>query len=191
MNLPKAKLSCDEATKLWIKERSEYAKEQLVLSNIGLVGMIMRQYGISTQDEDSFSDGIVGLVKAVNGFNASRDCVFSTYAVLCIKHELFRPFQKKRIKVTVSLDEPIPLESGDSVSFDDIVSDGKRFEDEIECAVTLKQFTEKLSEREREVLSLFKDGMTQSQTAKALGVSQAQISRTVRKMRDKYKSQNT
>lgn len=99
--------------------------------------------------------------------------------------------EKKRVEIAFSLDDICNLESGDNISFGDMIPDNKKFEEDIECAVALKQFTEKLSEREQKVLLLYKNGMTQSQTAKVLGVSQAQISRTIRKMREKYKIQNT
>lgn len=101
MNLPKAELDRDKAMELWFEEHSEYAKEQLVLSNVGLVGTVMRQYGLSIQDEDLFAIGIIGLVKAVVGFDISRGCAFSTYAVLCIKHEILHTFRKKKSRDSV------------------------------------------------------------------------------------------
>ena len=70
-------------------------------------------------------------------------------------------------------------------------TDNKRFEEDIESVVTLKQFIKQLSEQERKIIFLIcENGMTQSQIAKVLGVSQTQISRIIKKMREKYKIQN-
>lgn len=42
MNLPKPTLDRDTAMKLWINEHSDYAKEQVVLNNVGMVGIVLK-----------------------------------------------------------------------------------------------------------------------------------------------------
>lgn len=69
MNFPKPKLDRETAMKLWIKEHSDYAKEQIVLNNTGMVGIVLKSLNLNTQDEDLYSTGLIGVVKAVNTFN--------------------------------------------------------------------------------------------------------------------------
>lgn len=72
MNLPKAKIDRDTAMQLYQTERSAYVKEQLVLANIGIVGIVLKSLNLSTQDEDLYSIGIIGLLKAVNSFDSEK-----------------------------------------------------------------------------------------------------------------------
>lgn len=94
MNLPKAKLDRDVALKLWCDTHSDYAKEQMVLGNVGLIGMVLKRFNLNTQDEDLFSTGIFGLVKAVNSYNPEKG-KFKTYAPHVIRNEILMSFRKK------------------------------------------------------------------------------------------------
>lgn len=59
MNLQKPQIDRETAMKLWIEERSDYAKEQVVLNNIGMVGVVLKSLNLNPLDEDLFSTGIV------------------------------------------------------------------------------------------------------------------------------------
>lgn len=189
MNLPKPELDSDKAMELWLKEHSEYEKEQLVLSNIGLVGIVMRQCSLSIQDEDLFATGVVGLIKAVNTFDKSKGYAFTTYAVKIIRNEIYMTFRKKNVSIAFSLDDTYKLDNGESISYMDMTADDKTFEESIENKVILKQLFSKLSAREQQVFFMtYGENMTQKKISDLLGVSQAQVSRILRKVREKYKS---
>lgn len=47
--------------KLWISDHSEYAKEQVVLNNVGLIGLVMKRLNLNLFDEDLYENGIIGL----------------------------------------------------------------------------------------------------------------------------------
>lgn len=64
MNFPKSELSKQDALHLWITCRSEYAKEQMFLTNYGIVFFVMQRLGIPAFDEDMFQIGSIGLLKA-------------------------------------------------------------------------------------------------------------------------------
>lgn len=95
MNLPKPTLNRETAMKLWIKERSDYAKEQVILNNTGMVGLVLKSLNLNTQDEDLYSIGMIGVVKAVNTFNPDKGVKFSTYATPIIRNEILMTFRKK------------------------------------------------------------------------------------------------
>lgn len=189
MNLPKAELDRDKAMELWLEEHSEYAKEQLVLSNIGMIGIVMKSLNISVMDEDTFATGMVGLVKAVNGFDISKGFAFSTYATNVIRNEILMTFRKKKVDIAFSLDDVLNLDNGECVSYADMTASNTQFEDEIECTIALKQFFDNLSEKEKAVIILTsKKNMTQCDVAKKLGISQAQVSRIIKIARSKYET---
>lgn len=187
MNLPKPQISRDVAMELWIKERSDYAKEQLVLNNTGMVRLILKQLNLDLLDEDLFSIGLIGVVKAVNTFNPDNGTKFSAYATPIIRNEILMTFRKKRIMPSFSLDEPCRLENEEEISYADMIADNRRFEEEIISNIQAKHMFDFLNEREKKVAILILEGKTQKQIAEICGLSQSYISRVLTKACKKCK----
>lgn len=189
MNLPKAEIDRDAAMQLWLTEHSEYAKEQLVLANVGMVGLVLKSIGLSTLDDDLYSTGIVGLIKAVNHFDSEKEIKFSTYAAHVIRNEILMTRRKKKVDISFSLDDTANLECGDAVPYADIISSEKRFEDEIITKVQYEEMLCKLSDRERNIIILFSVyDKTQREISALTGLSQSYVSRIIRGVRRKYDS---
>lgn len=71
------------------KRGDEKAKEKLVILNSGLVNSIAARFvGRGTDIEDLRELGMLGLIKAIESFDESRGCAFSTYAVPLIFGEI-------------------------------------------------------------------------------------------------------
>ena len=67
------------------------AKERLITGNLKLVLSILRRFNNKKYNlDDLFQIGVVGLVKAVDNFDLSFNCLFSTYAVPLISGEIKR-----------------------------------------------------------------------------------------------------
>lgn len=116
---------------LWISERSDYAKEQLVLNNQGVVGIILKSLNLNPLDEDLYATGIVGVVKAVNTYNPDKGVKFSAFATPVIRNEILMTLRKKRIIPAFSLDEPYDLGNGEQVDYADMIADERRFEEKL------------------------------------------------------------
>lgn len=188
MNLPKPKIDRDSAMTLWISERSEYAKEQLVLNNTGLIGTILKSLSLNPADEDLFAIGLLGVVKAVNTFDSEKGFEFSTFATTIVKNELLMTFRKRRIVPAFSFDETYISKKGEEIDYSDMVSDGKNFENEIIEYINFQIILADLSERERKIILLSLDGKTQNEIAKICGISQAQVSRIIKSDYKKFKT---
>lgn len=183
MNLPKAKLDRDTAMQLWTNERSDYAKEQVVLTNIGIVGMVMKQLKLNTSDEDLFSTGIVGLVNAVNKYDAEKGIKFSTFATVIIKREVIRAFRKKRVDVAFSLDDTKNLGGRKEIPYADMIPSKTDVENEVISREAVNQVIDGLSGRESDIIDLiFFQEKTQMDVAEEMGISQAQVSRILRNL---------
>lgn len=66
-------------------------RDYLVTANMGLVYMVLKRFANRGQEqEDLFQIGIIGLMKAIDKFDISRDFSFSTYAVPMIIGEIRR-----------------------------------------------------------------------------------------------------
>lgn len=189
MNLPEPNLDRETAMNLWISERSDYAKEQVVLNNKGLVGNVLKSLNLDFFDDDLFMTGLVGVVKAVNKFDSERGFEFSTWATPIIRNEILHTLRKKQVISAFSLDELYKVERGDEVLFADMIADERRFEEESIANIHFENMFNSLNETEKRIISLRMDGKTQQEIGKACGISQAQASRIIKKIYQKYKTE--
>ena len=66
-------------------------RDMLVTENIGLIYMVLRRFhNRGVMEEDLFQIGAIGLLKAIDKFDVSRELSFSTYAVPMIIGEIRR-----------------------------------------------------------------------------------------------------
>ncbi len=86
-------LSNDEMLKLFIeyKNGNISLKDKLVTCNLKLVLSILKRFNNDKYNmDDLFQIGCIGLIKAVDNFDLSFNCLFSTYAVPLILGEIKR-----------------------------------------------------------------------------------------------------
>ena len=128
MNLPKSELSKQEALQLWSTCHSEYAKEQMILTNYRIVFSIMKRLGIPAFDEDMFQVGVIGLLNAIDTFEVSKGYQFSTYAFPIVRNELLMELRKRRksVKAAFSLDDNADIDTGESVPYADMIRSEER-----------------------------------------------------------------
>lgn len=69
-------------------------RERMIEENIGLVHSVAKRFrGRGAEYEDLFQSGCIGLIKAVDNFDAEKGFQFSTYAVPVIMGEIKRVFR--------------------------------------------------------------------------------------------------
>jgi len=165
------------------------AKNALIEHNLRLVVYIARKFentGIGI--EDLISIGAIGLIKAVNTFDASKKIKLATYASRCIENEILMHLRRtSRLKLEVSFDEPLNVDwDGNELLLSDILgteSDivGRDLEDAVDKELLRIALTH-LTPREQQIVEL-RFGLnnhpecTQKQVADLLGISQSYISR--------------
>ena len=161
----------------------------LIERNLRLVVYIARKFentGINI--EDLISIGTIGLIKAVNTFDASKNIKLATYASRCIENEILMFLRRNgKQKKEVSFDEPLNTDwDGNELLLSDIMGTDndmvfKHIEDEVEKELLLSALT-KLSDREKTIMELRfglrgESERTQKQVADMMGISQSYISR--------------
>ena len=99
-----SKEEMDELLKKF-KEGDTQAKEKIATGNLRLVLSIIKKYNNGKNDmNDLFQIGCVGLMKAIENFDSSFNCLFSTYAVPLILGEVKRYIRDSNtIRVTRSI----------------------------------------------------------------------------------------
>ena len=178
---------------------TEYANEAralLIEHNLRLVVYIAKKFdntGVGV--EDLISIGTIGLIKAINTFNRSKNIKLATYASRCIENEILMYLRRNnKTKLEVSIDEPLNVDwDGNELLLSDILGTDedviyKDLETEVERS-QLKRAISKLGERERTIIMLrfgLNDPddmeMTQKEVADYLGISQSYISRLEKKI---------
>ena len=177
---------------MWIErltERDEAAKNALIEHNLRLVVYIARKFeNTGVGIEDLISIGTIGLIKAVNTFDASKKIKLATYASRCIENEILMHLRRtSRLKLEVSLDEPLNVDwDGNELLLSDILGTendvvSRDLEDEVDRELLRKALT-RLSSREKRIVELrfglnSQPECTQKQVADMLGISQSYISR--------------
>ncbi|WP_207641597.1 RNA polymerase sporulation sigma factor SigE [Syntrophomonas palmitatica] len=164
-------------------------KAALIEHNLRLVVYIAKKFentGINI--EDLVSIGTIGLIKAVNTFEPSKNIKLATYASRCIENEILMYLRRNlKNRVEISLDEPLNVDwDGNELLLSDVLgTEGdmiyKKIESEVEKNL-LHQAMHKLSNREKTIIQL-RFGLgdvaekTQKEVADILGISQSYISR--------------
>ena len=169
-------------------------RDKLVEHNLRLVVYIARRFENTGVDlDDLVSVGTIGLIKAVNSFNADKNIKLATYASRCIENEILMHLRRTvKLKSEVSFDEPLNTDwEGNELMLCDVMgTDGdvvyKKIENGVETELLGVALT-RLNDREREIVEL-RYGLngveekTQREVADMLGISQSYISRLEKKI---------
>ena len=163
------------------------AREKLIRHNLRLVAHIVKKYyALPGDQEDLVSIGTIGLMKAVDTFDATRKARFSTYASRCIENEIRMQFRRERKSgQTVSLQEALEADGDSALTLADVIQDGFCMEDSCERQEDvrrLRQLLDTLPARERQILLLRyglagQPPLTQLETAQLLQISRSYVSR--------------
>ena len=178
----------EEDVLLRLPDDSE-ARAVLIEHNLRLVVYIARKFentGICV--EDLISIGTIGLIKAINTFNPTKNIKLATYASRCIENEILMYLRKNQLRRSeVSIDEPLNVDwDGNELLLSDILGTEndiiyRDIEEEVD-KMLLSEAMKKLSQRERKIMEL-RFGLnnhrelTQKEVADLMGISQSYISR--------------
>jgi RNA polymerase sporulation-specific sigma factor len=80
--------------------------------HLGLVRKVALQYispGSKVDDTEEYSDGLMGLFKAINSFDSTKHNQFSTFAFQCIKNTIVQGIRGRQTKKKQVI-KPISLE---------------------------------------------------------------------------------
>lgn len=172
----------------------EKARLTLIERNLRLVVYIAKKFdNTGVELDDLVSIGTMGLIKAVSGFDSSKNIKLATFASRCIENEILMYLRKiSRTRGEISLDEPLNVDwEGNVLLLSDVLGTEPdaiyhdiEMKDEKE---TLMESFNKLGERERQIVELRyglggKEEMTQKEIAEMMGISQSYISRLEKKI---------
>ena len=239
-----AALGDRELLKLYHEQGDASAREELVNRHLPLVKSLARRYaGRGEALEDIEQVGAIGLIKAIDRYELSREVALTTYATPNVVGEIKRHFRDKgwAIRVPRALQElngkmgptieTLTSRLGRSPSIAEIAAEfettpeqvleameagsayapvslsvGPTSEGELDPLETIGDVDEEfartedrtslepalaaLPEREQEILRMrFEEGLTQTQIAEKVGISQMHVSRLIRRSLERMRKQ--
>jgi RNA polymerase sigma-B factor len=244
MSLPVSSASDRDLLRRYHEFGDASAREELVERHLPLVRSLARRYaGRGESLEDIEQVGAIGLIKAIDRYELSREVALTTYATPNVVGEIKRHFRDKgwAIRVPRALQElngkmgptieRLTTKLGRSPSIAEIAAEfettpeqvlealeagsayapaslsvGPGVEGELDPMETIGTEDEEfertddraslepalagLPEREREILRMrFAEGLTQTQIAEKVGISQMHVSRLIRRSLDRMREQ--
>ncbi len=188
------------------------------LFQVGCIGLMKAIDNFDTSHNVRFSTYAVPMIigeirrylRDNNPIRVSRSIRDLAYRALQVKEQLMNENQKEpsvseiaeqmnvparnvvlaleAVSEPISLYDPVYSDEGDTIYVIDQISD-KSSDTEFLDEILTKQAINDLGEREKKILSLrFMNGMTQTEVAKEMGISQAQVSRIEKGAMNKIKS---
>lgn len=185
-------LTPDEEKQCLLKmaEGDEEARNVLIERNLRLVAHISKKYSTTNIDQDDLiSIGSIGLIKAINSFDYTKNIKLATYAARCIDNEILMFIRSsKKTKAEVFLNESIGKDKDDNeITLIDVIGrDEMCVDDEIDLKLKIRDLYLKIKEilkgREKTILEL-RYGLggiqprTQHEIAEMMGISRSYVSR--------------
>ena len=165
------------------------------------VEMIAMKYIHSPLEKDDLvQEGMIGLFKAIQDYDKSKEAVFSTFAELCISRQLYSAVKssnrKKNIPLNtyVSIYSPVYSEQGEetegSFMVDHSLEAAELSPEEIlidrenVCSLRCK-IEECLSAMEKQVFDLYMEGMTYQEIARHLDKEPKSIDNALQRIKSK------
>ena len=158
----------DEELALQAKLGDEKAENILLEQYKSLVVKIARSYFIlGGEMEDIVQEGMIGLYKAIKGYDNKKNASFKTFATMCIKHQIQSAIKTANAKKNAPLSNSVSLQSFSENSDDEDflpvnlifqISPDEKIINREEYKTLLKNIKKMLCNKEMQVLKLYLKG---------------------------------
>lgn len=166
------------------------AREELIERNLRLVAHIVKKYNNADEDpSDLISIGTIGLIKAIDSFDAKRQTRIAPYASRCINNEILMSIRaEKHNKNNIFLSDTITQDKdGEEMTYQELIesteiSPQTDLENKVQLDYLMKVAIHILDPREKEIILMrygFTTGKceTQLDVAEKLNISRSYVSR--------------
>ncbi len=174
------------------------AEETLVTRYNRFVRTCARPFFLAGGDsEDLTQEGMVGLIKAVREYDASKEASFRTFAEICIRSRLYSVLRAaardkhKALNQSVSLDTP-EFDSNSYTSGTNNLAQRNPEDfliDREHTAALLSGVRKQLSEFEAKILGYYLDGLSCREIAETVGKPPKSVDNAVQRIRRKVAQQ--
>ena len=197
---PPLERQSDEALCALAASGVRQAEEILVTRYNRLVRTCARPFFLIGGDsEDLTQEGMVGLLKAVREYDASKEASFRTFAEICIRNRLYSVLRAAARDKHMALNQSVPLDTPffDANSYTSGTSDLTQRDPEAylidreHTAALLSGVRKQLSEFEAKILGYYLDGLSCREIAETVGKPPKSVDNAVQRIRRKVARQTS
>ena len=183
------------------QNHDDIAMEELFREFKPKVIAISREYFLIGADfDDLIQEGMIGLYKAVNVYDKTKNHNFGAFASLCIHRQLQNAVKQYNRKKNSPLNAYLPIEyfggveqSGDKknvklIIVDDTSDFEQNFIDKEMNAIMISRVKDLLDETQFKLLKMFLNGATYSEMATRLNLTTKQVDNMLQAIKKKLKS---
>ena len=182
------------------KNNDAKATEELLTFFKSKVTAISREYFlIGAEFDDLIQEGMIGLYKAINVYDETKNHNFSAFASLCIHRQLQNAVKNANRKKNNPLNSYLPIKYYDGTQDSDegltnlvIVDDTSDIEqnyiDKELKAIVISKVKEILSEQQFDILKMFLNGESYVKIAKTFDITTKQVDNMLQAIKKKLKT---
>lgn len=175
----------------------EKAENEILERYKGLVVKIARSYFIlGGEMEDIVQEGMIGLYKALKGYDKKKNASFKTFATMCIKHQIQSAIKVANAKKNSPLSNSVSLQSFSENSDDEDflpvslifqISPDEKVINKENYQNLLENIKKMLSDKEFQVLKYYLKGYTYKEISNILETSEKSIDNSLSRIKSKLK----
>ncbi len=154
---------------------------------------------VGSEKDDMIQEGYIGLYKAIKSFDAEKQNSFKTFATICIERQLITAVKNSNRQKHIPLNSSVSLNAtayeegeGDNTTVIEILDANKVSEDPLDIITKREYFDsveknidDSLSNFEREVLKLYKNGYSYASIAEKLETKVKSVDTAIQRIRKK------
>ena len=164
---------------------------RLIEENHNLIYSLLYKYHLDV--EEWYDLAAIGLCKAANTYNNGKSG-FSTYAYKCMYTTIMMEKRKENAMRTIPQNQIVYYENqvseeskeNDTSTFLNYIPSKQDVENETISTLSLENIENELVGNKRKVFVLLKEGYTQSEISKIIGISKQRISKIKQEILEKY-----
>ena len=162
--------------------------ERLFSENVGLAYWYIKKYFSQYfYDDDIKQEALFGLWKAAETFKAENEVKFSTYACKCMRNQILMEFRKRKKQTEIELIRLEDCISGnEDLKVCQMVEDSKSGIDA--SCIELMDYIGRLPKKKQKNIKLKLEGSNQKEIGQAVGVSQPNCSRILKKIKLEFET---
>ena len=179
---------CEQA-----KSNLESASSILISRYMTLAGFRVKKYKLlGIEPEDLVQDALIGLLKAIRGYDPSKGAAFSTFACTCIDRSIISAVKRAMARKNIPADRLVSLDDGDGRLEEQLAALRENNPQnllEAKEAYSKLQYKLKslLSALEYDVLTLYLYGRSYTEIAAQLGINSKTVDNALQRVRSKLR----
>ena len=162
-------------------------RQRLIEGNMRLALYIAKQFDGQMDSDELVAIAMLGLVKSADSFKPELGFKFSSFSAACIQKEILHALRRaKKTYLDVPIETVVACGENDELKIEDTLYDlnTEKYFQEIEDNQTVHSIlsNERLTSKERMLLDQWIKGKKQKEIARDIGQTQANVSRTLKKI---------